>query len=788
MKDFKLYTCQTGQVHQMQLQGLWRYVMGMLTILLAFCNTASGQAVQKGIAPVVIPQNGFAIDGDLRARTPITAPFSSSTGDWLPNPTAAGTGEAVLNASGAPLDDDATFHRVDLYNSGDNVFAGGQKKNDNPNLMSWINGNPSPAKNDINNLLMHIGRQTDGDIWITVSGDRESTNGNSFISIALHQAKLSLDPVNTGKFLSEAPAGTGGRTPGDVQVSAEFTGGGSNPNLYLEEWKLVGGVYKWNPINLPANSAYGSTNGSVLSGVPYDAFGGSSYPVNAFIEVTFNISQIYRETSTPCVGSIASAFVMTKSSQAESANLTDFVDPIQINLDINVGRPTASGATYCTGDAISSLTATGQPGATFKWYTALNSEGKPTGTPTEGATYTPTINNAVAGVHNFYVTQSIRGCESMHSVVTITVNDRPAAPTTAPVVYCVGDVASALTATGSNLKWYTDATGGTGSATAPTPSTATASSTTYYVSSTTNNCEGPRASLLVTVNAKPTIAFPSIGAICFGAPSASLTHDGITGGANQYRIDWDAAANTAGLADIGLTDLPPTPSITISGTGSLAAGTYNGTIYVKNTTTGCESVGDEVQLVVNEQVVGPEVDYIAPKCDEIYFKVQITNPVAGTTYTLSRVGYANRVINYTSGTAIFENLEAGSGYSIVASIGECTSDARACGDAAKAALGTQSSVQSLQGTRAIETKTMTAYPVPFYDRATVEFTAEKTGDYVVNLYDLKGTLIRQLKAGTAKEGEMNKIEVNGNNLPEGMYLVRFVNGAGSKTIKLLKKQ
>ncbi|MBK7123229.1 MAG: 1,4-alpha-glucan-branching protein [Chitinophagaceae bacterium] len=53
-----------------------------------------------------------------------------------------------------------------------------------------------------------------------------------------------------------------------------------------------------------------------------------------------------------------------------------------------------------------------------------------------------------------------------------------AAPTaTSPVNYCQNAVASPLQATGVNLLWYTTATGGTGSPTAPTPSTATIGST-----------------------------------------------------------------------------------------------------------------------------------------------------------------------------------------------------------------------------------------------------------------------------------------------------------------------
>ncbi len=76
----------------------------------------------------------------------------------------------------------------------------------------------------------------------------------------------------------------------------------------------------------------------------------------------------------------------------------------------------------------------------------------------------------------------------------------PAPTVTATVSYELGQTATALTATGTALKWYTVATGGTASSTAPTPSTTTVGSTIYYVSQTLNGCEGPRASITVTVS------------------------------------------------------------------------------------------------------------------------------------------------------------------------------------------------------------------------------------------------------------------------------------------------
>jgi hypothetical protein len=224
-------------------------------------------------------------------------------------------------------------------------------------------------------------------------------------------------------------------------VSAEFTGGGTNPNLYLEEWKKVGTSYVWAPITIPAGTtvAYGKTNGAIITGMPYTVFGGTQYQVNSFIEVSFDITEIYRNSSTPCVGSIKSMLLLTKSSQSETADLADFAAPQQINLDINVGRPTASGANYCVGATINNLTATGAAGAVFKWYTAVDGNGKPTGSFTQGASYAPGISNATAGTANYYVTQSLDGCESSPTTVTVNVVANPVAYTLSGNSVCSSD-------------------------------------------------------------------------------------------------------------------------------------------------------------------------------------------------------------------------------------------------------------------------------------------------------------------------------------------------------------
>lgn len=80
----------------------------------------------------------------------------------------------------------------------------------------------------------------------------------------------------------------------------------------------------------------------------------------------------------------------------------------------------------------------------------------------------------------------------------------PTAPTAVSYIqYCQNSAATPLTATGTNLKWYTTAIGGTGSTIAPTPGTATPGDQYFFVSQTVNGFESPRAQITVHVNAIP---------------------------------------------------------------------------------------------------------------------------------------------------------------------------------------------------------------------------------------------------------------------------------------------
>src|SRR6476661_3249736 len=159
---------------------------GRLLVLLIFAfvlsTTSKGQiSVIAGTAPVTVPTGGFSMNGILKVN--------SAVGDWL---SGSGGGGFVLNNNGTPVNPASTFHIIDSVNSLDNVFVGGLKKNGNPNSWGWKTAGASPSKCNINHAIIHIAKASNGDTWITISGDRESVNGNSFISLSLHQNSLTL--------------------------------------------------------------------------------------------------------------------------------------------------------------------------------------------------------------------------------------------------------------------------------------------------------------------------------------------------------------------------------------------------------------------------------------------------------------------------------------------------------------------------------------------------------------------------------------------------------------------
>jgi len=176
------------------------------------------------------------------------------------------------------------------------------------------------------------------------------------------------------------------------------------------------------------------------------------------------------------------------------------------------------------------------------------------------------------------------GCESDAVRIVITPEIIPL-PALRNLVYCRYIAASPLIATGNELLWYTTDTGGTGSPTAPVPSTDDLGLTIYYVTQTVNGCESERAAISVRIidNLLPPIV-PDTFYYCQDEPTVMLHADGAN-------LLWYA------------TEFGGTGSATAPTPASNVAGSFY--YYVSQSGGSCESNRAKITVVIKPTPEGP---------------------------------------------------------------------------------------------------------------------------------------------------------------------------------------
>lgn len=263
-------------------------------------------------------------------------------------------------------------------------------------------------------------------------------------------------------------------------------------------------------------------------------------------------------TGTGINGATGSNFTLATASQTISLQPGEYHIYVSVPVCVTAAPTATSPVNYCQNAVAVPLQATG---TNLLWYT--------TATGGTGSPVAPTPSTALIGSTTYYVSQTI-GCEGPRLPIVVNVTATTPAPTvTSPVNYCQNAVATALTATGTSLLWYTAASGGTGSPTAPVPSTIAVGSTTYYVSQTQSCGESPRAAIVVNVSAVPGApVVTSPVTYCQNTAATPLTATGT--GLLWYTV----AAGGSGSA------VAPTPSTVTAGST---------VYYVSQTNNSCES-------------------------------------------------------------------------------------------------------------------------------------------------------------------------------------------------------
>lgn len=221
-------------------------------------------------------------------------------------------------------------------------------------------------------------------------------------------------------------------------------------------------------------------------------------------------------------------------------------------------------------------------GQNLRWYDA--DQGGPF------STEAPSPRTSKDGTERYYVSQVINGCESNRVRLEQTVVKAPDLPqvSTNPILYCLNDLPRSLTAAGTSLRWYNQATGGSYTNSAPIPSTDRINDQLFYVSQVVgfNNCESQR--LIITVRTLSQPAPPQVTSLQFLCQNAFTTALKATGDGLQW----------SGPGINGTSNSAPVPPTSVPATL-----TYQVSQKIGN----CVSTPSTIQVTVRPQPTAPSV-------------------------------------------------------------------------------------------------------------------------------------------------------------------------------------
>jgi hypothetical protein len=249
-------------------------------------------------------------------------------------------------------------------------------------------------------------------------------------------------------------------------------------------------------------------------------------------------------------------------------------DTVMLTINTLPSTPSALDTAVCSAAAIPNLTSTG---TNVQWY---NTSMTLVGSGNSFAT-----GQTAAGTYSYYVTQAdaATGCESVPDTAVLGIMLSPPVPTANNVAICFGNPIPPLTSTGTNVKWYSNASLSTLVNTGNTFNTGqTAVGVyTFWVTDSLTGCVSSTAdSVSLIINTLPTKPTANDVTLCHGAP-AVVTSTGTT----PY---W--------FSDPTLINLVGTGSP--FATGQTMVGIY--TYYVTDYAAGCgNSPSDTVILTIN---------------------------------------------------------------------------------------------------------------------------------------------------------------------------------------------
>jgi len=238
------------------------------------------------------------------------------------------------------------------------------------------------------------------------------------------------------------------------------------------------------------------------------------------------------------------------------------------------------------------LAAVGACSTTFTLDQGYPSGGTYSGTGVSATNFNASL--AGPGTHAItYIYTDAFGCTASISK-NITVTPVPAAPSTTDTECCISNILD-LEATGTNLKWYSDAglTIPAGTGTPFATGQTTAGTYTYYVTQTVNGCESPASSAsLVVLDGITISAQPQDTEICEGNDALiSVTASG-------YNMSYQWQENGLNISDGGIYSGTSTSTLVLSNPGIASDGnTYR--CIISSSCGSSPQASDEALLTVN---------------------------------------------------------------------------------------------------------------------------------------------------------------------------------------------
>lgn len=228
--------------------------------------------------------------------------------------------------------------------------------------------------------------------------------------------------------------------------------------------------------------------------------------------------------------------------------------------------------TWCENDIPTAAVATPELGGNITWYDANPNPG-PANILSTLTDYAPAL--TVPGF-SIWVTETANGCEGPATEVAYIINPTPAQPVVnGQFYYCEGDAPTPLTVTpdlGGTIEWYNSLNVNVATGTSFTPGLFVGQNI-FHVYETLNGCTSDSTTIIVTVDAAPTVDVPSQVSICVG-DSIQVTADN-----NGYNITW-SDGQTGDVVWLG-------PSVT-------------STFIVTATNPSCGFADDTIQVIVND--------------------------------------------------------------------------------------------------------------------------------------------------------------------------------------------